>query len=87
MTPLHPRCFDPAPGTCGLPSAKELREYLRSFLLEARVDGVVLDGSASVSNGEAEVDVVVGFLRGGPDEFCGASRWVRCPLARVRWLA
>ena len=48
---------------------KEVREDLRSFLLETRVHGVVLDGSDGDGNVEAEVNVVVGSLCDDSDEF------------------
>ena len=56
-------------GTRSRPCApQEVREWehLQSFLFEARVDCVMLDGVGTV---EAEVNAVVGCLRGGSDEF------------------
>ena len=73
--------FYPASGACGLPSANKVW----STCLEAGVDGVVLDGSEGVGKVEAEVDVVVGRLRGGPEEVplpLVGWRWVQC---RIGW--
>ena len=60
---------------------KEVREDLRSFLLETRVHGVVSDGSEGDGNVEAEVNVVVGCLCDDSDEF-RCQLWV-CAASNV----
>ena len=48
------------------------------------MDGGVLDGPEGVGNVEAQVDVVVGRLRGGSTEF-GGQEAVRTGLLECDW--
>ena len=74
MPTLRP--FDPAPRTCGLQGAQKVQEHFRSFFARCSSRRARLSGAEGVGNVEAEVNVVVGRLRGGPDEF-RCQVWVR----------
>ena len=79
------RSFDPAPWDCGLPCAQEVRVHSRSFPLEARVNGMVLDGPEGVSNVENEVDVVGGVSAASRIISAADWRFARGPNPKFPW--